>query len=95
MQIIQPNPAIALEYHYIAETNIVEVTFQLGILAPFVLGLTPEGFFELMNKIGSMTIPFIEGLHKLLEEGVKKDIKAGFDAQAWEKKMEDKNEKAS
>ena len=79
MNIFQRQPHFELGGAYNAETNMVEIRWQAGIMPPVALGLPPESFFEFCDKIINQWSPFIEALKAMVAAGVKEDLDIDID----------------
>ncbi len=87
----QPIP-ISFRFYYTQKKDIIEFSIQVGSAPPVAIGMDADSFFGLCEGIIQVGQPFLEEIKRKRAEGIKQDIKAEFNTQEWEKKMEGESE---
>lgn len=84
---------IDYRFDYNAKLNVIQFSIKIGNAPVLLIGLDADSFFTLGDKIVSTGKPFLEEIKRRRAEGFKEDMNVKFNTEAWEKKMEGKDEK--
>lgn len=87
----KPMP-VSFRFSYTQEKDIIEFSIKIGSSPTVLVGLGADAFFQLCDTLVVKGQPFLEEIKRKRAEGIKQDIKAEFNTQEWEKKMEGESE---